>query len=122
MPPACRVPVIDGPAQCPSPSAQEAIVGDYALVKAWKADTRGNLVFRGTARNFNCDAATAGKICIAEVVRARAQRARVEAAGGAGGGCGRRRRLGSDLRGRTPTPTLALPLSPYPFLPLSLSP
>jgi len=46
---------------------EEAIVGDYALVKAWKADTRGNLVFRGTARNFNCDAATAGKICIAEV-------------------------------------------------------
>jgi len=46
---------------------EEAIVGDYALVKAWKADTRGNLVFRGTARNFNVDAATAGKICIAEV-------------------------------------------------------
>jgi 3-oxoacid CoA-transferase len=32
---------------------EESIVGDYALVKAWKADTRGNLVFRGTARNFN---------------------------------------------------------------------
>lgn len=46
---------------------EEAIVGDFALVKAWKADTRGNLVFRGTARNFNVDAATAGKICIAEV-------------------------------------------------------
>ena len=46
---------------------EEAIVGDYALVKAWKADTRGNLVFRGTARNFNEDAASAGKICIAEV-------------------------------------------------------
>jgi len=46
---------------------EEAIVSDFALVKAWKADTRGNLVFRGTARNFNVDAATAGKICIAEV-------------------------------------------------------
>jgi len=46
---------------------EESIVGDFALVKAWKADTRGNLVFRGTARNFNADAATSGKICIAEV-------------------------------------------------------
>ncbi len=32
---------------------EEAITGDFALVKAWKADTRGNLVFRNTARNFN---------------------------------------------------------------------
>ena len=32
---------------------EEAIVGDFALVKAWKGDTRGNLVFRGTSRNFN---------------------------------------------------------------------
>jgi len=46
---------------------EEAIVGDFALVKAWKADTRGNLVFRRTARNFNEDAASAGKVCIAEV-------------------------------------------------------
>lgn len=46
---------------------EEAIVGDFALVKAWKGDTRGNLVFRGTSRNFNADAATAGKVCIAEV-------------------------------------------------------
>jgi len=46
---------------------EEAIVGDISLVKAWKADTRGNLVFRGTARNFNPDAARAGKFCIAEV-------------------------------------------------------
>ena len=46
---------------------QEAIIGDFALVKAWKADTRGNLVFKGTARNFNADAAMSGKICIAEV-------------------------------------------------------
>ena len=46
---------------------EEAIVGDFSIVKAWKADTRGNLVFRGTTRNFNIDCATAGKICIAEV-------------------------------------------------------
>ena len=32
---------------------EEAIVGNFALVKAWKADTRGNLVFRGTGRHFN---------------------------------------------------------------------
>jgi len=46
---------------------EEAIVGDFSLVKAWKADTRGNLVFKSTARNFNADCAMAGKICIAEV-------------------------------------------------------
>lgn len=46
---------------------ERAIVGDVALVKAWKADERGNLVWRGTARNFNPDCARAGKICIAEV-------------------------------------------------------
>lgn len=46
---------------------EEGITGDYALVKAWKGDTRGNLVFRGTARNFNPPVATAGKITIAEV-------------------------------------------------------
>merc|ERR1740117_1033952 len=46
---------------------ERGIVGDFALVKAQKADTRGNLVFNGTARNFNADAAMSGKICIAEV-------------------------------------------------------
>ena len=40
---------------------------DVALVKAWKADKAGNLVFRKTARNFNPMAATAGKVCVAEV-------------------------------------------------------
>ncbi|GAA0878054.1 CoA transferase subunit A [Algoriphagus jejuensis] len=40
---------------------------DYSIVKAWKGDTSGNLIFRGTARNFNPIMATAGKICIAEV-------------------------------------------------------
>eukprot|EP00931_Biecheleriopsis_adriatica_P011491 TRINITY_DN11257_c0_g1_i2.p1 TRINITY_DN11257_c0_g1~~TRINITY_DN11257_c0_g1_i2.p1 ORF type:complete len:518 (+),score=140.70 TRINITY_DN11257_c0_g1_i2:101-1654(+) len=46
---------------------EEAIVGDIALVKAWKADERGNLVWRATSRNFNPDCARAGKVCIAEV-------------------------------------------------------
>lgn len=46
---------------------EEAIKGDFGLVKAWKADTRGNLVFRGTARNFNPNMATAGNITVAEV-------------------------------------------------------
>ena len=40
---------------------------DYAIVKAWKGDTEGNLIFNGTARNFNPLMATAGKITIAEV-------------------------------------------------------
>ena len=40
---------------------------DYAIVKAWKGDTQGNLIFKGTARNFNPMMATAGKITIAEV-------------------------------------------------------
>jgi 3-oxoacid CoA-transferase len=46
---------------------EEGITGDYSLIKAWKADKAGNIVFRGTARNFNVPAAQAGKICIAEV-------------------------------------------------------
>ncbi|SCW43761.1 3-oxoacid CoA-transferase subunit A [Paenibacillus tianmuensis] len=45
---------------------ERAIVGDFALVKAWKADPLGNLVFRKTSRNFNPMAAAAGKITIAE--------------------------------------------------------
>jgi 3-oxoacid CoA-transferase subunit A len=40
---------------------------DYSIVKAWKGDTAGNLIFKGTARNFNPIMATAGKITIAEV-------------------------------------------------------
>lgn len=43
------------------------ITGDFALVKAWKADPFGNLVFRKTSRNFNPMVATAGKITVAEV-------------------------------------------------------
>lgn len=46
---------------------EESITGDYALVKAWKADTKGNVMFRKTARNFNPDVATAGRKCIVEV-------------------------------------------------------
>lgn len=44
-----------------------AFDADFAIVKAWKGDTQGNLVFRGTARNFNPMMAMAGKITIAEV-------------------------------------------------------
>ena len=44
-----------------------ALEADFALVKAWKGDTAGNLIFKGTARNFNPMMATAGKITIAEV-------------------------------------------------------
>lgn len=46
---------------------EEAITGDYALVKAWKGDRYGNLVYRHTAMNFNPMCATAGRITIAEV-------------------------------------------------------
>ena len=46
---------------------ERAIVADLSIVKAWKADPSGNLVFRKTARNFNPPAATCGNICVAEV-------------------------------------------------------
>jgi 3-oxoacid CoA-transferase subunit A len=46
---------------------ERGIVADLSIVKAWKADPSGNLVFRKTARNFNPPAATCGKVCIAEV-------------------------------------------------------
>jgi len=46
---------------------ETALTADVALVKAWKADKAGNLVFRKTARNFNPACAMAGKICVAEV-------------------------------------------------------
>ncbi len=46
---------------------EQGIVGDFALVKAWKADPLGNLVYRKTARNFNPLAAMSGKVTIAEV-------------------------------------------------------
>ena len=43
------------------------LVADLSIVKAWKGDEQGNLIYRKTARNFNPNAATCGKICIAEV-------------------------------------------------------
>ncbi|MDX2483391.1 MAG: CoA transferase subunit A [Pseudodonghicola sp.] len=46
---------------------ERGIFADLAIVKAWKADTTGNLIFRKTARNFNPPAAMCGKICIVEV-------------------------------------------------------
>jgi 3-oxoacid CoA-transferase subunit A len=46
---------------------EEAFHADFAIVKAWKGDTMGNLVFRGTARNFSPLMAMAGKVTIAEV-------------------------------------------------------
>lgn len=46
---------------------EEALTADFAIVKAWKGDTEGNLIYKGTARNFNPMMAMAGKITIAEV-------------------------------------------------------
>ncbi|AMM94434.1 CoA transferase subunit A [Peribacillus castrilensis] len=46
---------------------EKGIVGDFAFVKAWKADHFGNLVYRKTARNFNPVVATAGKVTLVEV-------------------------------------------------------
>jgi len=46
---------------------EKGIFADLAIVKAWKADETGNVVFRKTARNFNVPAATCGKVCVVEV-------------------------------------------------------
>ena len=46
---------------------EESITGDFAIVKGWKADKYGNVVYRHTAQNFNPLAATAGKITVVEV-------------------------------------------------------
>ena len=46
---------------------ERGIRADLSIVKGWKADEAGNLVFRKTARNFNQPAATSGKVCVAEV-------------------------------------------------------
>lgn len=46
---------------------EESITGDFALIKAWKADPYGNLIFRKTAANFNPMMATAGKVTVVEV-------------------------------------------------------
>ena len=46
---------------------EHALISDFSFVKAWKGDTAGNLMFKGTARNFNPLMAMAGKITVAEV-------------------------------------------------------
>jgi 3-oxoacid CoA-transferase subunit A len=46
---------------------ERGIFADLSIIKAWKADESGNLMFRKTARNFNQPAATCGKVCVAEV-------------------------------------------------------
>ncbi len=46
---------------------ERGIVADLSIIKGWKADESGNLLFRKTARNFNLPAATCGKVCVAEV-------------------------------------------------------
>src|SRR6516164_9351564 len=46
---------------------ERGLVADLSIVKAWKGDTEGNLVYRKTARNFNPMMSTAGKVCVAEV-------------------------------------------------------
>ena len=46
---------------------EKAITADYAFVKAWKGDTEGNLIYRGTSQNFNPVVAMAGKITVVEV-------------------------------------------------------
>ena len=46
---------------------EEGIFADLSIIKAWKADDTGNVIFRKTARNFNPPAAMCGKVCVAEV-------------------------------------------------------
>ena len=46
---------------------ETALVADFAIVKAWKGDKAGNLIYKATARNFNHPMAMAGKVTIAEV-------------------------------------------------------
>jgi 3-oxoacid CoA-transferase A subunit len=57
----------DGPNGPEDYILERGIFADLAIIKGWKADASGNLVFRKTARNFNAPMATAAKICVAEV-------------------------------------------------------
>ena len=57
----------DGPNGPEDYVLERGIFADLALVKAWKADPTGNVVFRKTARNFNVPAATCGRVCVVEV-------------------------------------------------------
>ena len=49
---------------------ETGLVADVSIVKAWKADTEGNLIYRKTARNFNPVVATCGRVTVAEVEEA----------------------------------------------------
>src|SRR5690349_5728867 len=62
-----EVKVFDGPNGPEEYILERGIFADLAIVKAWRADATGNLVFRKTARNFNLPAATCGKVCVVEV-------------------------------------------------------
>ncbi len=62
-----EVKVFDGPNGPEDYILERGIFADLAIVKAWKADETGNLMFRKTARNFNLPAATCGRICVVEV-------------------------------------------------------
>ena len=57
----------DGPNGPEEYILERGIRADLSIIKGWKADEAGNLLFRKTARNFNAPAATCGKICVAEV-------------------------------------------------------
>jgi len=59
--------VFEGPNGPEEYILERGIFADLSLVKAWKADETGNVVFRKTARNFNVPAATCGKVCVVEV-------------------------------------------------------
>lgn len=62
-----EVKTFDGPNGPEDYILERGIFADLSIVKAWKADETGNLVFRKTARNFNLPAATCGKVCVVEV-------------------------------------------------------
>jgi 3-oxoacid CoA-transferase subunit A len=59
--------VFDGPNGPEEYVLERGIRADLSIIKGWKADESGNLIFRKTARNFNLPAATCGKVCVAEV-------------------------------------------------------
>jgi 3-oxoacid CoA-transferase subunit A len=59
--------VFDGPNGPEEYILERGLFADLSVVKAWKADATGNLVFRKTARNFNLPAATCGRVCVVEV-------------------------------------------------------
>ena len=62
-----EVKTFDGPNGPEDYILERGIRADLSIVKGWKADESGNLVFRKTARNFNQPAATCGRVCVAEV-------------------------------------------------------